>query len=128
MFCFGVVPNRRNTVVTHPNDTYAAAPYSAVFECRIEGYSHLNITWLKNYGRMALPDKCTILNTKYSSTTTKSILVIPNAAKSDGGVYSCVVTTGWPAISFSATLNYISGIYYIIVLHYCYLYFVVNTH
>ena len=75
-------------VISHPTDTSAAAPFSAVFKCSVEAYGNLTITWYRN-NRNPVPKKAYhILMSSFKMTT--SILTIPNVNIQDVGVYYCV--------------------------------------
>ena len=78
-------------IITHPTDTSAAAPFSAVFTCSARGYGYLNITWYKNnkvYNMIT--NKSTIHQTSSLNITT-STLVIYNVTEHDVGMYHCQV-------------------------------------
>ena len=76
-------------VVTHPTDTSAVAPFSAVFSCSVQAYGYLTVTWYKNNGTH-VPGKA--YSRLISSTkATTSILIIPNVTINDVGTYYCVV-------------------------------------
>ena len=111
LFYFNVVVGP--SIVTQPNDTYAAAPFSGVFKCSAKGYGYISISWYKAntwYDIKSLPDKDKV-STVHSSEATVSTLEIPNLIKEDAGGYICVVhskyngNSRWSRI---ATL-YISG-------------------
>ena len=76
-------------VVTHPTDTSAAAPFSALFSCSAQVYGYLTITWYRN-NRNPVPKKAnhTLIP---SVNVTTSILTIPNITSEDVGTYYCVV-------------------------------------
>ena len=77
-------------VVTHPTDTYAAAPFSAQFTCSVQAYGYLNITWYRNhYNRVPRKAYSTLIP---SVNKTTSILTIPKVTSEDVGTYYCV---GW---------------------------------
>ena len=76
-------------VVTHPTDTIAAAPFSAIFSCSVQVYGYLTVTWYRN-NRNPVPKKAYyILIPSFNVTT--SILTIPNVTSEDVGTYYCVV-------------------------------------
>ena len=80
-----VVPTSR--VVTHPTDTSAAAPFSALFSCSIQVYGYLTITWYRN-NEDSVPSKAySIVIPSINETT--SILTIPNVTSEDVGAYYC---------------------------------------
>ena len=76
-------------VVTHPTDTSAAAPFSALFSCSVQAYGYLTVTWYKNNG-ISVPEKA-YSRLKPSVYMTKSLLIIPNVTVDDVGTYYCVV-------------------------------------
>ena len=76
-------------VVTHPTDTSAAAPFSALFSCTVEAYGYLTVTWYRN-NRELVPDKAYSMLMP-SVVVTTSILTIPNVNSEDSGTYYCVV-------------------------------------
>jgi len=89
LFSLLLVPGPQ--IITHPTDTSAAAPFSAMFTCSARGYGYLNITWYKNnkfYN--TITDKSTIHQTSSIDTFT-STLVIYNVIEDDIGVYHCLV-------------------------------------
>ena len=74
-------------VVTQPTDTGAAAPFSALFNCSIQVYGYLTITWYRN-NEDPVPSKA--YSTVISSVNeTTSILTIPNVTSEDVGTYYC---------------------------------------
>ena len=76
-------------VVTHPTDTSAATPFSALFNCSVQAYGYLTIIWYRN-NRNPVPKKAyTTLISSVNVTT--SILTIPNVTSEDVGRYYCVV-------------------------------------
>ena len=75
-------------VITDPTDASAVAPFSAAFNCSVEAYGNLTITWYRN-NRNPVPKKA--YHTLISSfNVTKSILTIPNVTIQDVGAYHCV--------------------------------------
>ena len=76
-------------ITTHPTDTSAAAPFSAVFTCSASGYGDLNIIWYRN--NLPLPVKAHSIKVDQSDYTTASRLTIPNVDKQDVGEYYCIV-------------------------------------
>ena len=84
-------------VVTHPNDTSAAAPFSAVFSCSVQAYGYLTVIWYRNKKRDPVPKKAhhTLIS---SLKTTTSILTIPNVTIEDVGTYYCVVWANRKAV------------------------------
>ena len=80
-------------VITHPIDTSAAAPFGALFNCSVQVYGYLTITW---YRINALPKNASTLIPSINATT--SILTIPNVTNEDVGTYYCEVRAGKMAI------------------------------
>ena len=76
-------------VVTHPTDTSAAAPFSALFSCTVQAYGYLTVTWYRN-NRRSVPNKAYSMLMP-SVDVTISILTIPNVNSKDVGTYYCVV-------------------------------------
>ena len=75
-----------STIVTHPADTSAAAPYSAVFTCSIYGYGYQNITWHRESAKLPYNHQ---INEVSSSRLITSTLTIPNVTEQDVGKYYC---------------------------------------
>ena len=74
-------------VVTHPTDTGAAAPFSALFNCSVRVYGYLNITWYRN-NKDPVPSKAYSMVIPSVNEIT-SILTIPNVTSEDVGTYYC---------------------------------------
>ena len=90
-------------VVTHPTDTSAAAPFSALFGCSIQVYGYLTITWYRNNDN-PVPSKAYSMVIPSINETT-SILTIPNVTSEDVGRYYCVVWANrMAALSLNANL------------------------
>ena len=93
-----------STIITHPMDTSAAAPFSGVFICSVEGYGYQNITWYKQSGTI-LPYKHKIKMMTSNGIVT-STLIIPNVTEEDVGKYYCQVwANGFGVKSDPATLH-----------------------
>ena len=75
-------------IVTQPTDTYAAAPFSALFKISFQVYGYPTITWYRN--KTSMPKKA-YLTLIPSVNETTSILTIPNVTSEDVGTYYCVV-------------------------------------
>ena len=73
--------------IIHPIDTSAAAPFSALFNCSVEAYGHLTITWYRNNN--SLPNKANSTLIPVSVNVTSSNLTIPNVTSEDVGAYHC---------------------------------------
>ena len=78
-------------IITHPTDTSAVVPFSAVFTCSASGYGDLNIIWYRN--NLPLPVKAYSTQVHQPDSTTTSRLIIPNVGKQDVGEYYCLVWT-----------------------------------
>ena len=90
-------------IVTHPTDTSAAAPFSALFKFSIQVYGYLTITWHRNED--PVPKKA-YLTLVPSVNETTIILTIPNVTREDVGTYYCVVWANRMAvISHNANLS-----------------------
>ena len=74
-------------VITHPIDTSAAAPFSAQFNCSIQAYGRLTITWYRNNNSLPSKAYSTLL---LSVNVTTSVLTIPNVTSEDVEAYYCV--------------------------------------
>ena len=79
-----------STIVTHPVNTTAAAPFGGVFSCSAYGYGYQRVTWHRASGK--LPYKHVIKETSSSRIIT-STLIIPNITEQDVGKYYCQVWT-----------------------------------
>ena len=79
-------------VTTHPTDTSAAAPFSALFKCSIQAYGYVTVIWYRN-NTYPVPEKAysTLMP---SVNVTTSILTIPNVTSEDVGTYYCVARVG----------------------------------
>ena len=90
-------------VVTHPTDTSAAAPFSALFSCSIQVYGYLTITWYRNNDNPVPSKACSMVIPSMNETT--SILTIPNVISEDVSRYYCVVWANRiAALSLNANL------------------------
>ena len=77
-----------SSIVTHPIDTTAATPYSAVFTCSIYGYGYQNVSWHRESNRLPYNHQIKELSSHRIITT---ILTIPNVTEQDAGKYYCQV-------------------------------------
>ena len=103
--CFIASPS---SIVIQPTNTSAAAPFSGVFTCSVEGYGFQNITWYKRFG--TLPYKHNIEDMILQGVVT-STLIIPNVTEEDIGEYYCQVWANNIEVrSISANLH-LSGNY-----------------
>jgi len=71
-------------IITHPTDTSAAAPFSAVFTCSAQAYGIISIEWK---GKDNLPSPVQVSSPELTTST----LTIPNVTINDAGTYYCVV-------------------------------------
>ena len=101
LFCV-VSPN----IITHPAATSAAAPFSGVFMCSINGHGYQNITWFRQSD--TLPTKCKVFETISHGVIT-STLIIPNVTETDVGKYYCQVWTNNRGTRSKAAVLYYSG-------------------
>ena len=106
-------------VITHPTNTSAADPFSAIFNCSIQAYSYPTVTWYRN-NSYPVPEKA--YSTLMSSVNvTKSILTIPNVTSEDVDTYYCVAELRRITVkSLSANLflaGKIATIDYLCVIH-----------
>ena len=76
------VPGPR--IITHPTDTSAAAPFSAVFTCSVQAFGTISIEWR---GKDNLPSPIQVSTPELTTST----LTIPNVTEKDAGTYYCVV-------------------------------------
>ena len=97
-----------STIVTQPIDTSAAAPFSAVFTCAVEGYGYQNITWHKQTGTL-LHKHMTSQMTSIEIVT--STLIISNVTKEDAGKYYCRVLANNIYVESKRAELYYSGMY-----------------
>ena len=94
-------------VVTHPTDTSASAPFSALFSCSVQAYGYLTVTWYKNKEK-PVPKKAYSTLTPSVNVTT-SILTIPNVTSEDIGTYYCVVRANMKAAQSPAANLILAG-------------------
>ena len=100
LYVYVVSPPR---VVTDPIDTSAAAPFGALFNCSIQAYGYLTITWYRN--NTLLKNASTLIP---SINVTTSILTVPNVTIEDVGTYYCEAWAGRIAVR-SLPANLILG-------------------
>ena len=114
-------------ILTHPTDTYAAAPFSGVFTCSVRGYGYQTITWYKEYG--TLPHKHKV-NRITSNGVVNSTLIIPNVTEQDIGKYYCRVWANNIGVVSKRADLYLSGTYcniHMYVYHLLYTYCKIHT-
>ena len=93
-------------IITQPTDTYAAAPFSALFKFSIQVYGYLTITWYRNEN--SIPKKA-YLTLIPSVNETTSILTIPNVTSEDVGTYYCVVWANHMAVRSRSANLFLAG-------------------
>ena len=77
-------------VLTHPTNTSAADPFSALFSCSFQAYGYLIIIWYRNNSNPVPKKAYSTLMPSVNVTT--SILTIPNITSGDVDTYHCVGT------------------------------------
>ena len=97
-----------STIITQPIDTSAAAPFSGVFTCSVEGYGYQNITWYKRSGTLPYKHKS---NTMISQGVATGTLIIPNVTEEDVGKYYCQVWANDIGVKSNPATLYLSGTY-----------------
>ena len=97
-----------STVVVHPTDTSAAAPFGGVFTCSVNGYGYQNITWYKQSGILPHKHKTDHITSKGVTTST---LIIPNVTEKDVGKYYCQVWANNIGVKSKASALQYSGMY-----------------
>ena len=101
-------------IITHPIDTFAAAPFSGVFTCSASGYGTLSVVWFRKDLAMLeskpLPSKA-INSLDSSFKVTTNTLIIPNVTDNDVGSYYCVVWGENKASRSNTAKLLLSGMY-----------------
>ena len=101
-------------IITHPIDTFAAAPFGGIFTCSASGYGTLSVVWFKKDLAMLefkpLPSKA-IISLDTSLKVTTNTLVIPNVTANDIGSYYCVVWGENKASRSNTAKLHLSGMY-----------------
>lgn len=103
------------SIVKHPTDVYAVAPFSGVFTCSVQGYGHLNVLWYKSIALFQVdsrPEKSTVSIRRLPEITITT-LVIPNVTDEDAGEYVCVVVFDMKALWSNIVSLRVSGTLYI---------------
>ena len=95
-----------STIVTQPTDTSAAAPFSAVFTCDVEGYGYQNITWHRHSGTLHHKYMTSQMNSHGVVTST---LIISNVTEEDVGQYYCRVSANDIYVESKRAELYYSG-------------------
>ena len=106
-----------STIITQPTDTFAAAPFSGVFTCSVEGYGYQNITWYKQSG--VLPYKHKIKEITSHGIVT-STLIILSVTEEDVGKYYCQVWANDIGVKSKPATLYLSGTVYTYTCKYVY--------
>ena len=105
-----------SSIVTHPTDTSAAAPYSAAFICSIYGYGYQNVTWHRESSKLPYDHQIREIPSPRIITT---ILTISNVTEQDAGKYYCQVwANNMRAQSDRANLYYAGNIDIFHYMHY----------
>lgn len=92
------------TIITHPVDTTAGAPFSGVFTCSASGYGKLSIEWRRTNG-LNVPVK-SYHTEETSQHITTSTFIIPNVNYDDTGGYYCIGLIGMQASLSKTALLY----------------------
>ena len=93
-------------IITHPTVQYAAAPFSAVFNCSVQAYGYLTIDWYRINND--LPNKAFSRLVPSVSETT-NILTIPNVTSEDVGTYYCEAWANMLAARSHAVNLFLAG-------------------
>ena len=101
------------SVVTHPTDTSAVAPFSAVFNCSVQAYGYLTVTWYRNNTELVSKKANHTLITSKIMTT--SVLTIPDVTSEDVGTYYCVVWANLKAAQSLAANLILAGTMYLLL-------------
>ena len=105
-------------VITHPIDTSAAAPFSALLICSFQAYGYHSVTWYRKNNSLPSKAYSTLMP---SVNVTTSVLTIPNVTSEDVGAYYCVAWIYLIAVQ-SLAGNLILAGKLSVVLHMCKLY------
>ena len=98
------------TIITHPSDTYAAAPFSGVLTCSAKGCGKVNIIWHRQSN--SLPKKAHSTSVTSANQVTNT-LIIPNVNNKDIGKYYCVVWAKVTATRSKVANMFLAGKAYI---------------
>ena len=110
-------------VVTHPSNTSASAPFSGVFNCSVQAYGYLTVTWYRSKGK-PVPKKAYSMLMPSTNVTT-SILTIRNVKSRDVGTYYCVVKANLKTAQSLAANLILAGAWsytYFVLCVICYVY------
>ena len=94
-------------IITHPTDTSAGAPFSALFTCSASGFGELSIEW-KRVNSSDVPVK-SYHTQLYTEQFTTSTFIIPNVTDDDSGEYYCIGWIGLEASRSKTAMLYYSG-------------------
>ena len=108
------------TIITHPTDTYAAAPFSGVFTCSAKGCGKLNVIWHRQNNSLSEKVHSTLVRSPNQVTNT---LIIPNVTNEDIGNYYCVAWAKVTATRSKVANLFLAGkvlvtIYFVTVCRY----------
>ena len=107
---FQIVPAPH--VLTHPTDTSAAAPFSAVFTCSASAFGYLNIIWYKNNEVYeTVLDKSEITLSSSGNVTTSNLIIL-NVTINDSGDYFCETWANDRATRSNVATLYYAGTCY----------------
>ena len=93
-------------VVTHPIDASAAAPFSALFNCSVQAYGDLTITWYRKNNTVSKKAYSALIQSANGST---SILTIPNVTSKDVGTYYCEARTQMLVVQSGTANLFLAG-------------------
>ena len=93
-------------IITHPTDTSAAAPFSALFTCSAKGCGELNVIWYRQTKPLPQRAYSTMAASVNGITST---LIIPNIVSEDVGTYYCVVWAGSKATQSRVASLFLAG-------------------
>ena len=103
-------------IIAHPTNTSAAAPFGAEFNCSIQVYGYLTVTWYKS-NEKPVPSKAysTVIQSMNGTTST---LTIPNVTSEDVDIYYCEAWANRRAAQSLKANLFLAGIHsaYICVL------------
>ena len=98
-------------IITHPTDTSAAAPFSAVFTCSVSAFGKLSIIWYRNNQKYeSVANKSAISITSLNNITT-STLTILQVSNKDIGVYYCEAWANKKASQSQSAQLFYPGMY-----------------
>ena len=90
-------------ITKQPTDKLAGVYSTITFECKVQGYGYINVTWTKHESAFL---KASIVKNNKLINGVSSTLTITNTAAYYGGMYCCVATNkGGQATSEHAKLS-----------------------